>query len=63
MVASCKSKTESKEVPEEVARELPVEVKGEEVSYGSDSTNLKGYIAYDMNADVKSWRVLELLGR
>jgi dienelactone hydrolase len=58
MVASCKSKTESKDAPEEVARELPVEVKGEEVSYASDSTNLKGYIAYDVNAEEKRPGVL-----
>ena len=58
MVASCKSKTESKDIPEEVAQDLPVEVKGEEVSYASDSTNLKGYIAYDMNAEGKRPGVL-----
>ena len=58
MVASCKSKTESKEAPEEVAQELPVEVKGEEVIYASDSTNLKGYIAYDVNAEGKRPGVL-----
>ena len=58
MVASCKSKTENKDAPEEVAQDLPVEVKGEEVSYASDSTNLKGYIAYDMNAEGKRPGVL-----
>jgi len=58
MVASCKSKTESKDAPAEVTQELPVEVKGEEVRYASDSTNLKGYIAYDVNAKEKRPGVL-----
>ena len=29
----------------EMAQELPVKVKGQEISYTADSTNLKGYIA------------------
>ncbi len=32
-----------------MAEDLSVKVKGEEVTYASDSTNLKGYIAYDEN--------------
>ena len=58
MVASCKSKTESKDAPVEITQDLPVEVKGEEVRYASDSTNLKGYIAYDVNAKEKRPGVL-----
>lgn len=52
---SCKSekagnvKTKTKEVTEE----LPVKVKGEEVTYASDSTNMKGYIAFDENKKSK----------
>lgn len=33
----------------EEAKPLPVKVKGTEVTYASDSTSLKGYIAYDEN--------------
>ena len=49
LVAACKSKSESKTESKEISEELPVEVKGEEVTYATDSTNLKGYIAYDIN--------------
>ena len=56
--ASCKSKSESKSETQEISEELPVEVKGEEVSYATDSTNLKGYIAYDINAKEKRPGVL-----
>jgi len=40
---SCKEKTESKKMPEAPA----LKIKGVEVAYATDSTNLKGYIAYD----------------
>ena len=56
--ASCKSKSENKSESKEVSEELPVEVKGEEVTYATDSTNLKGYIAYDINAKEKRPGVL-----
>lgn len=46
--ASCDKKPEK----------LPVKVKGIEVSYASDSTNLKGYIAYDENIKGKRPGVL-----
>ncbi|RDY61532.1 dienelactone hydrolase family protein [Flagellimonas nanhaiensis] len=49
LIASCKQKTEPKSEPETLA----VKVKGVEVSYASDSTNLKGYIAYDENLEGK----------
>ena len=58
IVASCKSKTEKTADSKEITEELPVEVKGEEVSYATDSTNLKGYIAYDINAKEKRPGVL-----
>nr|WP_299381354.1 dienelactone hydrolase family protein [Allomuricauda sp.] len=52
-LASCKSKTESNTESKKVAEELPIKVKGEEVAYATDSTNLKGYIAYNKNAKEK----------
>ncbi|MEM8928323.1 MAG: dienelactone hydrolase family protein [Bacteroidota bacterium] len=48
-VTSCKSKTENNTAAEAPPEELPVKVKGEEVTYATDSTNLKGYMAYDEN--------------
>ncbi len=57
-IASCKSKTEKNTTTEETPEELPVKVKGEEVTYATDSTNLKGYIAYDENAKGKRPGVL-----
>ncbi|MEO0572726.1 MAG: dienelactone hydrolase family protein [Bacteroidota bacterium] len=48
-IASCKSKTEESTATEATPEELPVKVKGEEVIYATDSTNLKGYIAFDEN--------------
>ena len=57
-IASCKQKKASTETTEEVSQDLPVKVKGEEVSYASDSTNLKGYIAFDENATEKRPGVL-----
>lgn len=56
--ASCKSKSEQTPKSNEVSEELPVEIKGEEVIYASDSTNLKGYIAFDSNATEKRPGVL-----
>ncbi|PRX54985.1 dienelactone hydrolase family protein [Flagellimonas meridianipacifica] len=56
--ASCKQKSESTKATEEVSQELPVKVKGEEVTYATDSTNLKGYIAFDENASEKRPGVL-----
>ena len=53
IVGSCKSKSEGNTESEEVREELPVKVKGEEVTYATDSTNLKGYIAYDINKKEK----------
>ncbi|MEM9680082.1 MAG: dienelactone hydrolase family protein [Bacteroidota bacterium] len=41
--SSCQEKPEN----------LPVKVKGTEVTYASDSTNLKGYIAFDENSKGK----------
>jgi len=59
-LASCKSKTQKTTDPQEMetTEPLPIEVKGEEVTYATDSTNLKGYIAYDTNATEKRPGVL-----
>lgn len=54
VLGSCKSKTESKKASEE----LPIKVQGKEVAYATDSTDLKGYIAYDMNSNEKRPGVL-----
>ncbi len=52
-VVCCKPKTEKSTEATEEAEQLPVNVKGEEVTYATDSTSLKGYIAYDSNAEGK----------
>ena len=50
--ASCKQKAEAeKEIS--TKEEITVNVKGTEVTYASDSTNLKGYIAFDENKKEK----------
>ena len=50
LTASCKQKAEPKNEPE---APTVVKVTGTEVSYASDSTNLKGYIAFDENLEGK----------
>jgi len=53
-VASCKqNKTSNSETVESTPEVLPVKVKGVEVTYATDSTNLKGYIAYNENSKEK----------
>ena len=47
--ASCKPKTEKNVAAEETSAELPFKLKKQQVAYATDSTNLKGYIAYDEN--------------
>ncbi|MEP5615436.1 MAG: dienelactone hydrolase family protein, partial [Flavobacteriaceae bacterium] len=46
---SCKTKTENKNTGEQATEMLPVKVKGEEIAYVSDTTNLKGYLAFNEN--------------
>ncbi|NAS30698.1 dienelactone hydrolase family protein [Flavobacteriaceae bacterium R38] len=46
---SCKQQTESKQNETTEPEVQAVKVQGNEVTYASDSTNLKGYIAYDEN--------------
>lgn len=53
---SCKDKPKSKAKPK--AEEVAVKIKGVEVSYSTDSTNLKGYISYDENKTEKRPGVL-----
>ena len=48
-VISCKERTEAKPKVETPVAEKTIKIKGEEVTYASDSTNLKGYIAFDEN--------------
>ncbi len=58
--ASCKQKDATKTEPEAASiPEAPVvKIKGAEITYTSDSTNLKGYIAYDENIKGKRPGVL-----
>ena len=49
LLASCKEKAASKTETAITPETAVVKVKGTEVTYASDSTNLKGYIAYDEN--------------
>ena len=60
LITSCKQKETPKPVPEtDATPEAPiVKVKGTEVTYASDSTQLKGYIAYDENIKGKRPGVL-----
>ncbi|WP_276392188.1 dienelactone hydrolase family protein [Eudoraea chungangensis] len=48
-IASCKQKAESKPESNVSTEEASIKVKGIEVTYATDSTNLNGYIAYDEN--------------
>lgn len=47
----CKTESENKEIKDDAKSALNEEVKllGEEITYKTDSTNLKGYIVYDEN--------------
>ena len=50
LAASCKQNTTTEtKTTESISEALPVKVKGVEVTYATDSTNLKGYIAFDEN--------------
>ena len=50
---SCKQKETSKPTTDAIPEAATVKVKGTEVTYASDSTQLKGYIAYDENIKEK----------
>ncbi len=49
LTASCKQKTESKPEADAVPEAAAVKINGTEVTYATDSTSLKGYIAFDEN--------------
>lgn len=54
IITSCKQNTTpNTETVKSIPEVLPVKVKGVEVSYTADSTNLKGYISYDENSNKK----------
>ena len=50
---SCNQKNKQETNEGVIAKDLPVSVKGEEVAYATDSTQLKGYIAFDENKKEK----------
>ncbi|WP_422104443.1 dienelactone hydrolase family protein [Winogradskyella sp.] len=55
---SCKEHNKQNSEAESEVAPLAIKVKGTEVTYATDSTQLKGYIAYDENAKVKRPAVL-----
>lgn len=57
LAISCKQNAETNTEAEKTS-EPTIEIKGEEVTYTSDSTNLKGYIAYNKNNTEKRPGVL-----
>ena len=48
---ACKGETKKEDAPPVPARELSI--KGEEVSYATDTTEMKGYLAYNGNLETK----------
>ncbi|WP_435578194.1 dienelactone hydrolase family protein [Gilvibacter sp.] len=57
-VVSCKENKQTDSESTTVSENVQPSIKGEAVSYASDSTNLKGYIAYDENLKGKRPGVL-----
>ena len=49
LTVSCKEKAESESETTETTKSAEPKIKGEAVEYTADTTNLKGYIAYDEN--------------
>lgn len=58
ILASCKGKTTAKSTSNDSSKNISVKIKGTAVTYASDSTNLKGYIAFDENRKGKRPGVL-----
>lgn len=58
ITVSCKENAKETEKPQEEVQPLEIKVKGEEVIYATDSTSLKGYIAYDENSTLKKPAIL-----
>ena len=52
-MVSCKSKKEESKETSSTPMEMEVNINGQEVQYSSDSTNLKGYIAFNENLNEK----------
>lgn len=50
---SCKQNSEEKPEQETIIEDVEIELKGEEVAYASDSTQMKGYLVYDENIKTK----------
>ncbi len=50
---SCKQNSEEKPEQEIVIEEVEIKLKGTEVTYASDSTQMKGYLVYDENIKTK----------
>ncbi|MFD0862100.1 dienelactone hydrolase family protein [Sungkyunkwania multivorans] len=50
---ACKQKPEEGPKEKMAQEDLPIKVEGEEVRYATDSTEMRGYIAYDKNLDGK----------
>lgn len=60
-LVSCQQETkkaETSDAPKAETKETVVKVKGEEVTYSTDSTTMKGYLAYDENQKGKRPAVL-----
>ncbi|WP_299361793.1 dienelactone hydrolase family protein [Winogradskyella sp.] len=55
---SCKENTKQASETQPKAEPVTIKVKGTEVTYATDSTSLKGYIAYNENSKVKRPAVL-----
>ena len=55
---SCKENTKQQSEVQTETEVLPVKIKGTEVTYATDSTNLKGYIAFNENSKEKRPAVL-----
>jgi len=53
LIFSISCKKDTKKVTETTPETQTVKIKGTEVSYATDSTNLKGYVAYDENSSQK----------
>jgi dienelactone hydrolase len=53
LTISCKQNTDEKSEKEPVLEEVEISIRGKEVTYATDSTQMKGYLAYDDNVKSK----------
>jgi len=58
LLLACKTENSSKSKEKTVSKDQLIKIKGEEITYASDSTNLKGYVAFDENKKGKRPGVL-----